>query len=100
MGKLGMAVLHLLFYLTLTLMLGTLFNASGPVIGISIAVLISYQIFAQFFPQLLTEVTPGILISGALSGLELPNIISLVAVAAWAVLFLMFAIWRFNLEEF
>jgi ABC-2 type transport system permease protein len=100
MGKLGMAALHLLFYLTLTLMLGTLFNASGPVIGISLTVLIGQQLFAQFFPHWLTEVTPGILISAATSGLESPGITSLVAIAAWAVLFGVVAIWRFNLEEF
>ena len=99
-GMLGMAAMHLLFYLSLTLMLGTLFNTGGPVIGIPIAVLVGQRLLAQSFPHWLIEVTPGILINVAASGLELPHIGSLVAIVAWSVVFVMVAIWRFNLEEF
>lgn len=98
--RLGMAALHLLFYLSLTLMLGTLFNTGGPVIGIPLAVLIGQRLLAQSFPQWLIEATPGILINDAASGLELPHTGSLVAIAAWSVVFVMVAIWRFNREEF
>lgn len=83
-----------------TLMLGTLFNTSGAVIGIPIAILIGQRLFAQFFPQWLIEVTPGILIEVATGGLELPHIGSLVAIVAWSAVFVMVAIWRFNREEF
>ena len=41
--SLALLGLHLLFYLTLTLMLGTLFNERGPVIGIPLAILFASQ---------------------------------------------------------
>jgi hypothetical protein len=40
----GWAALNLMFYLTLTLMLGTLFNSAGPVIAIPLAIAFGQQL--------------------------------------------------------
>lgn len=50
----GMICLLLLFFLALALMLGTLFNSTGPVIGIPIAFLIGMSIL----PQILGKLAP------------------------------------------
>lgn len=49
----GVICLLLLFFLALTLMLGTLFNSTGPVIGIPIAVLIGMSILPQILGTLM-----------------------------------------------
>jgi ABC-type transport system involved in multi-copper enzyme maturation permease subunit len=44
--------LHLLFYLALTLMLGTLFDGRGPVLGIPLGILFGAQIVMRLAPWL------------------------------------------------
>jgi ABC-type transport system involved in multi-copper enzyme maturation permease subunit len=49
----GVMSLYLLFYLTLALMLGTLFDSTGPVIGIPIALLIGMSLLPQILGSLI-----------------------------------------------
>jgi hypothetical protein len=42
----GLNALHVLFYITLALILGSIFNSRGPVIGISIGILIGQDLAA------------------------------------------------------
>jgi ABC-type transport system involved in multi-copper enzyme maturation permease subunit len=67
----GVMILYLMFYLALALMLGTLFDSTGPVIGISISLLIGMSILPQFLgsyipwlitilPSRLNEVTMAV----------------------------------------
>ena len=110
-GALGLAALHMLFYLTLALMLATLFNGRGPVLGISLGILIS-GLMILFFPK-----TPGLLLAilpwrlvmplgqGPLAGYlalgaPLPTLTPVIATILWCLLFTGVAIWRFRREEF
>lgn len=102
----GLHSLHLLFYITLALMLGAFFSSRGPVIGISIAVLVGQDLVAEFlakpFPWL-PGILPGQLVGMVVpvaQGLPIGSPAPLVAVAICSALFVIVAIWRFRREEF
>jgi ABC-2 type transport system permease protein len=108
-AALGIAFLNVLFYLTLTLMLGTLFDGRGAAIGIPIAIVFGYQIFLSLAPWL-ADITPwGFLIGGgspvppiaqvALGQAALP-LAPIIATMLWCVLFTVVALLRFGREEF
>jgi len=111
----GLVYLNVLFYLTLALMLATLFDGRGPVLGISLLVLISGTIsftsdlvvkyapwLASVLPwQLLCQVGREPPLAGYVAvGLRLPTVTPIVGTIAWCVLFVAVAIWRFRREEF
>ena len=52
MGGLGVQMVNLLFYITLTLMLGTIFNRRGPVIAIPMVFLFAQQFILGLAPTL------------------------------------------------
>jgi ABC-2 type transport system permease protein len=101
----GLLALHTLFYLALTLLLGTFYNTRGPIGGIAMGVL-----FAGFLPPNL--VPPAAMLAlpwtlgksavGLVLGSELPPIwpIPVVATALWIAVFVGVALWRFGREEF
>lgn len=101
--------LNMLFYITLTLMLGTLFNDRAPVIAIPLGVLFGAQFLMGIAPTL-AQFTPWILIypNGAatgqimsvIMGLPISNLTPIIATAVWCVVFTIVAIWRFQKEEF
>lgn len=111
LAGLGLMALHLLFYLSLTLMLGTLFNERGAVLGIPIGLLFGAQLLMGFAPAL-AQVMPWLIVlpsvgnqSFALAqqvmmGLPLPTITPIIATIVWIVLFTGVAVWRFEQEEF
>lgn len=103
-GWLVMA-LHMLFYVSFTVMLGTLFNARGPVSAIGLGFLFGGQIFPNFlpawatliFPWKLSELAPALALGQPLPlGWPIP----LIATAIWTVVFVIIALWRFGREEF
>jgi ABC-2 type transport system permease protein len=106
-AALSLHALHLLFYLTLTLMLGAFFNSRGPVLAIPIAILIGQGLleslakrFAPWFPwQILPAKLPG-LASIVARGEPLPSFSPIVAVLLFSLAFVLLAIWRFKREEF
>jgi ABC-2 type transport system permease protein len=110
-GALGLIFLHLLFYLTLTLMLGTLSEARGAVIGVPLLILFGFQMILPVLPAagiimpwaLVTSV-PGIsgagLVVDLLSGQALRTVTPIIGTALWCVIFTIVAVWRFNREEF
>lgn len=104
---LGLAVhtLHFLFYLALTLMLGTLFAARGAVTGIGVALVVGGLILPNFLPEWVMSVMPwglprvsfGLTIEQSLP----PQMVTaLIVTAAWTVIFMLVALWRFGREEF
>ena len=110
LAALGVVFLNLLFYLTLTLMLGALFDNRGPVIGIPLALLFGYQLFLGVTPWL-AEIMPWALVVNAQPdslpisvalALEqpLPSITPVIGALLWSALFVAVALWRFNREEF
>lgn len=98
-------VLHMLFYVSFTLMLGTLLNARGPVSAIGLGFLFGGQIFPNFLPGWVALIFPWTLseIAAALAfGQPLPPgwFIPIIATAIWTVVFVVIALWRFEREEF
>jgi ABC-2 type transport system permease protein len=104
----GLLSLTLLFYLTLSLMLGTIFKTRGPVIGISIGLLVIQSILRQLamtWVPWLPLVMPDTLMqmaSSIVQGQPLPAewSIPIISTALMSILFVLIAMWRFNREEF
>ncbi len=107
---LALVYLTLLFYLSLAIMLGTLFESRGAVIGIPMLLVFGYQIFvglapwtARFMPWALTiEVSPELpsLASALARGQALPDTLPIMATLLWILLFTAVALWRFDRQEF
>ena len=114
-GLIGLSYLNLLFYMTLALMLATLFNSRAPVMGISI--LVAWAGPMQFIAQPMQKYVPwleNILpwkllaqigmeppLGGYLAlGAPLPTVVPIIATTIWCVLFVGVAIWRISREEF
>jgi ABC-type transport system involved in multi-copper enzyme maturation permease subunit len=109
-GAMGLVYLNLLFYLTLALMLATLFHGRGPVLGITLFLVWSWMLPPSVW---LADVMPwrllialgdhGVLppLGGYLvRGLPLPTVIPIIATVLWCALFVAVAIWRIRREEF
>ncbi len=103
-GWLVMA-LHMLFYVSFTIMLGTLFSSRGPVSAIGLGFLFGGQIFPNFlptwatliFPWKLSELAPALALGQPLPpGWPIP----IIATIAWTIVFIVIALWRFEREEF
>jgi ABC-2 type transport system permease protein len=98
------------FFLSLTLMLGTIFSDRGPVIGISLGLLFLQQYLVGLIPFLryvlpwnlvipigkqVDAVVPCLLI-----GTPYYSFLPVLAVALESILFIIVALYRFNREEF
>ena len=110
-GAMGLVALNTLFYLTLALMLATLFNGRGPVLGISLGILLSGMMILFFAntPELVLAILPWRLVmplgQGPLAGYlalgaPLPTLTPIIATILWCLLFTGVAVWRFRREEF
>lgn len=104
----GLHYLHLMFYLALGLLLGTLFNSRGPVIGILLGVLIGQSIvtgllseFLPWLPLVMPESVMRMSVPVA-NGVSLPAQwpIPVLITAILSVVFVAVAILRFQREEF
>lgn len=98
-------VLNLQFYLALTLMLGTLFNARGAVAGIGLGFLFSGSFLTLVLPGWISSLFPWALqnLASALAASKpLPGgwQIPVIATAIWIPIFIGIALWRFSREEF
>jgi ABC-2 type transport system permease protein len=106
LGSLGLLGLHLLFYLSLTLMLGTCFDGRAPVIGIPLATFFTQSVLGSFvgsFVPTLALLMPHSLASQALSlALGQPSklYITVVATLFLILTFVRAATWRFGRTEF
>ena len=104
----GLAVncLHLLFWLTLTLMLGVAFHSRGPVLGIPIVFLILQDLVGQlasiYAPWLIPMMPKSLLLQGLqlAQGSGVTSLVPIAAVAFLSVVFTAVALWRFRREEF
>jgi ABC-type transport system involved in multi-copper enzyme maturation permease subunit len=97
---------HLLFWLTLTLMLGTFFKGRGAVIGIPVLLLGFQDLIADlgrtylpglelWLPKRIEEIATQATIGGPVS-----SIVPLFAIGLQIVIFTIVAFWRFKREEF
>jgi len=107
-GMFSIVFLDLLFYLTFSIMLGSIFNSRGAVVGIPLILLFSYLIFPSI-PSWLKEIMPWNLVDNlhqqaiALSvvqGQPVHSIIPVVATILWCSFFIGISLLRFRREEF
>jgi ABC-2 type transport system permease protein len=100
----GLVLLTLTFYLSLVIMLGTIFEQRGSVLGIAVGVLLGGMIasqFTQLVSYFLPVNMPDIAVA-VIQGQPLPVIAisQLVTTGAWSILFIIVALLRFRREEF
>jgi ABC-2 type transport system permease protein len=111
LAGLGVHLVHLFFYITLTLMLGAAFGRRGPVIAIPLLFLFVQQLLMGFFP-VLANVLPWTLtipldsseypsVAAALmTGTEPLSYLPLATTLGASVLFVAIALWIFERLEF
>jgi hypothetical protein len=110
LAAMGLVFLNLLFYLTLTFVLGTFFQGRGGVLGISLGLLFGCQILtglarplAAIMPwTLVVPLDPSSLPASLALALGLPvmSVTPIIATVIWCVVFTAVALWRFGREEF
>jgi len=101
-AAMGMAALQVLFYLSLTTMLGTMFSSRAPVIGIAFAVYVVSQLVSQFVPGLANLTPMGLTLRAlelVIAG-SLTSFLPIVTTTIWVVIFMVLAVWRFQREDF
>jgi len=104
LSAVGIMAVHTLFYLTLTLMLGTIFSNRGPILGIALGSVLGGGMLGNLVKPLL-YVTPWMLpkvavltATGQAITAEM-GIASLVATALWSVVFIFVAFTKFEKME-
>lgn len=102
--------LHMFFWVTLTLMLGTFFDSWGPIIGIPLALSFGQQFIVGFLP-FLAYIFPWALsvplgdeyrslVWSFINGETPFSWIPLLSAGFFSISFIAVAIWRFNRQEF
>lgn len=101
----GIMALHTIFYLSLTMMLGTIFNNRVAIMGIALGSVLGGGILGGFFKPLL-YVTPWVMPKAAwltATGQRVPTeagIVPLAATILWIVVFIYLALIKFEKMEF
>ena len=100
----GVFMLELIFYLSLVILLGVLFESRGPVMGIAFGVMIGGGLIAGFIPQI-TYILPVAMDKVAqvlVLGMPLPAMFvsQVISAAVLSVVFILVALWRFQRKEF
>lgn len=110
LASLSIHLANILFYLTLTLLTGVLFEQTAPVIAIPLAVLFAQNILMSFFPVLAKffpwtlaipvggDKTPSIALN-LMTGVAIPSYTPLYTALAAAVVFVVIALWVFEKQE-
>ncbi len=110
LAGMAMYILHALFWLTLTLMLGVLSRSTGVVIAVPIALFFGLWMLPQYLP-FLSEVSPILLTFGKdglepsiatalMTGTPVANWVPVILSAVLSVVFVAVSLWRFNRQEF
>jgi ABC-2 type transport system permease protein len=106
LASMGLQVLHMLFYITLTMALGAFFESRGPIMGIGIMVVMIQDLLSGFLGSYLPwfpNVLPKMLNVGSIMlvrGQALPTSLPIIATAVYTVALAGLAIWRFKRTEF
>ncbi|MBA2377708.1 MAG: ABC transporter permease [Rubrobacter sp.] len=103
LGGFGILALGLLFYLSLSLFLGTVFESRGPLAGCVFGFMVAGFMIANYAPEA-TAIFPWLFFQTGFNlvegGFILPHgIISIPATALWSVLFIVLAMRRFERAE-
>lgn len=104
MGTIAAMGLSVLFYLALTIFLGTIFSSRGAVVGIPIGVFFLGMFLGPILPQIVGNLTPWTLIPLAMEiGDETKTVSSFVPFGTsmiWIAALVWGSIWRFQKQEF
>ncbi len=104
----SLVAINLIFYLSLTLMLGTVFEQRGGIIAIPLTLCLGYSIImnlaaqipihpmSMFFPAG-TDVS---LFGSLILGTPLDSILPIISAILFIIVFIFISIWKFNKEEF
>ena len=101
----GLMVLHSLFYLTLTLMLGTLYGSRAPILGIALGILLGGNFISSLLPSL-AYITPWMLAKVASLVADSQVVPAgllwgpLAATGLWSLIFTLVALAKFEKVEF
>ena len=108
-GAIGLLFVSLLFWLSLTILLSTLSNMRGFVIGVPLIFILGYTLFTDLLPwtgnympwNLTTAIGADRQAIGVslVTGQPLSSLMPLWTCLAWCLLFTVIAIWRFQREE-
>lgn len=103
LGGVGMMILALVFYLALSLLLGTVFESRGPVAGIVFGFLVGGALLSNYAGWLVA-VFPWLFFENAYYLVErgwMPatGVSAIVATAVWSVAFVVLTLWRFERAE-
>jgi ABC-2 type transport system permease protein len=105
LSAVGIMTAHTLFYFTLTLMLGTLFDSRGPLLGIALGSVLGGGLLGGLIPPLF-YVTPWKLADIAwatATGQAVPatmTLSSLTATVLWSVIFIFITLAKFEKVEY
>ena len=108
LAGMGCLAICLIFFQTFTLMLGTLFNNRGAVIGLGLAFLFGQQFLGNMLPVLYQVLPVGVflprdtevtLASALMLGQPLPSLSPLLWTAGLSILFLVIGVWKFKRVE-
>ena len=100
---LSLTFVHLLFYLTLALLGGTVLNTRAGVAGIGLIILFSGGFLIGVVPETVAALTPwplGVLAGIAAQGQPIPSLIPVITTVIYSIVFIAVGIWRFGREEF
>ncbi|MFO7592080.1 MAG: ABC transporter permease subunit [Acidimicrobiia bacterium] len=100
-AALGVAALHVTFYLVLTLALGAVTDVRAVVLAVPLVLMLGGDVILGLAPRL-AEVSPWLLSRFTIvvaNGEALPTYLPLVATVLWSAAFTAIAIWRFGRED-
>jgi ABC-2 type transport system permease protein len=111
LAGLGVQLVHLLFYITLTLMLGAAFGRRGPVIAIPLLFFFAQELLIGFFPALVTVLPWNLTVppdgsaypsiaTALMTGTEPLSYLPLATTLGASVLFMVAGLWIFERLEF
>jgi len=99
----GVVLLALIFYLSLVILLGVLFESRGAVLGIAFGVMFGGLMIRSFVPQILYVLPLSMdgVASMVMQGIPLPTIFvsQVITTAVLSIVFTLVALWRFQRVE-
>jgi hypothetical protein len=99
----GVVLLALIFYISLVILLGILFESGGPVLGIAFGVMFGGVLVCNFFPRIAFALPFSMDKIAMIVGLGMPlpamAVSGIIVTAVASIVFILVALWRFQRTE-
>ena len=100
LAGMGVVLLALIFYVSLVILLGVLFESRGPVLAIAFGIIFGCRIIANYVPQIayvLPVSMDGVAVA-VVQGVPLPALAvsQVISTAVLSIVFILVALWRFK----